>query len=120
MTLQFYTWLHLAGIGLMLLAIGGLAQGNDSNRKLLSIAHGVGLLVALVAGFGLMARYEILWPWPGWVMVKMVLWLVFGASIVLLKRLPQMRTRIWWGAWGLFLVAAYLGVHRPLTLSSLF
>ena len=113
MTLQFYTWLHLAGIGLMLLAIGGIAQGNDSNRKLLSIAHGVGLLVALVAGFGLMARYEILWPWPGWLMVKMVLWLVFGASIVLLKRLPQMRTRIWWGAWGLFLVAAYLGVHRP-------
>jgi hypothetical protein len=42
-----------------------------------------------------------------------VLWLVFGVSIVLLKRLPQMRTRIWWGAWGLFLVAAYLGVHRP-------
>ena len=113
MTLQFYTWLHLAGIGLMLLAIGGLAQGNDSNRKLLSIAHGVGLLVALVAGFGLMARYPILWAWPGWLMVKMVLWLVFGASIVLLKRLPQMRTRIWWGAWGLFLVAAYLGVHRP-------
>ena len=73
----------------------------------------VGLLVALVAGFGLMARYPILWPWPGWLMVKMVLWLVFGASIVLLKRLPQMRTRIWWGAWGLFLVAAYLGVHRP-------
>ena len=113
MTLEFYTWLHLAGIGLMLLAIGGRAQGNDSNRKLLSIAHGGGLLVALVAGFGLMARYEILWPWPGWLMGKMVLWLVFGASIVLLKRLPQMRTRIWWGAWGLFLVAAYLGVHRP-------
>ena len=113
MTLQFYTWLHLAGIGLLLLAIGGLAHGSDSNRKLLSIAHGVGLLVALVAGFGLMARYEIHWPWPGWLIVKMVLWLSFGASIALFKRLPQLRTPIWFGAWGLFLVAAYLGVHRP-------
>jgi hypothetical protein len=113
MTIQFYTWLHLAGIGLTLLAVGGLAHGRDSSRKLLSIAHGVGLLVALVGGFGLVAKYGIPWPWPGWLVVKVVLWLIFGASTALLKRKPHLSTPIWWGAWGLFLIAAYLGVHRP-------
>jgi hypothetical protein len=111
MTIEFYKCLHLAGISLVLLAIGGLAQRQD--RRFLSIAHGIGLLVTLVGGFGLLARYQIQWPWPGWVMAKVVLWFVFGGSIVLLKRLPHMGTILWWAGWVLFLAAAYLGVHRP-------
>ena len=115
MTIQFYTWLHLAGIGLVLLATGGLAQGRDAGRKLLTIAHGVGLLLILVGGFGLLARYAIHWPWPSWVFVKIVIWLAFGASLGLLKRLPHLQTPIWWAAWVLFLIAAYLGVHHGLS-----
>ncbi|HJP29251.1 MAG: hypothetical protein QF689_17765 [Candidatus Latescibacteria bacterium] len=111
MTIEFYKWLHLSGLGLTLLAIGGLAWRQD--QKLLSITHGIGLLIALIGGFGLVARYAIDWPWPGWLWIKIVVWLIFGASPVLLKRLPQLNTPLWWGLWVLFLVAAYLGVFKP-------
>lgn len=110
MSLLFYKWLHLAGVGLILLALGGIAF--DRQRKMLSVAHGIGLLITLVAGFGLLARYGIHWPWPGWVVAKVVLWLVFGASSVALKRLPNV-TPVWWALWVLFLITAYLGVHKP-------
>ena len=56
MTIQFYLWLHLAGVSLILLAVGALAHGAQTGRKLLSAAHGVGLLLSLVGGFGLLAR----------------------------------------------------------------
>jgi hypothetical protein len=113
MTIEFYKWLHLGGIGLALLAVGALAHGREPAPKYLSIAHGIGLLVAFIAGFGLLARYGISWPWPGWVLAKIVLWLVFGGSIALLKRKPHLGTPFWWATWALFLVAAYLGVHKP-------
>lgn len=115
MTIPFYTWLHLAGIALLLLATGGLTQDREgTSRKLLTAAHGAGLILALVGGFGLLARYEIHWPWPTWVFVKVGIWFVFGSSLTLIKKLPNLRTPIWWGAWVLFLVAAYLGLNHSI------
>lgn len=111
MSLMFYKWLHLGGAGLVLLALGGMAFGRD--RKMLSAAHGIGLLITLVAGFGLLARYGISWPWPGWVIAKIVLWVVFGASATALKKLPNL-TVAWWALWVLFLIVAYLGVNKPM------
>ena len=113
MTIEFYLWLHLGGISLILLSVGGLAQGGDSGRKLLSAAHGIGLLISLVGGFGLLARYQIMWPWPGWVFAKIAIWFAFGASATLFRRLPHLLRPLWWGAWALFLVAAYLAIQKP-------
>ncbi len=33
-----------------------------------------------------MARYEISWPWPGWVFAKIGLWLFLGALPVLIRK----------------------------------
>ncbi len=113
MTIQFYLFLHLAGISLILLSLGGLVYGSDSGRRLLSATHGIGLLLALVGGFGLLARYQIAWPWPAWVFIKVGIWFVFGVSATMLRKLPHLAKPIWWGAWVLFLLAAYLGINMP-------
>lgn len=113
MTIQFYLWLHLGGVSLILLAVGALAHGGQTGRKLLSAAHGIGLLLSLVGGFGLLARYQISWPWPTWVFVKIGIWVALGASTTLLRRLPHLSTPIWWGTWVVFLLAAYLGINKP-------
>lgn len=113
LSVQFYLWLHLAGIGLVLLAVGGLAASDPARYRALAITHGIGLLAALVAGFGLLARAGILWPLPGWVLAKIALWLALGGSVVLFKRRPGLAAPLWWATWGAFLLAAFLAIARP-------
>ena len=63
-------------------------------RKVLSMAHGIALLVVFVAGFGLMARLGIMSGWPTWIYVKIALWLVLGGAVVLVRRTPELG-RVW-------------------------
>lgn len=104
-----YLILHLAGIVLTLLSIGALSQQIPEKKKIYSITHGVGLLFVLVGGFGLMARTGISHSaWPAWIYIKLFIWLIFGASIAIFKRLPQFSQYMWWATWVLFVTAAYL------------
>lgn len=92
MSYQFYKILHVLGIMLVFTGFGGLAVVGMSTdaarlkpaRTLLSIFHGVGLLLLLVAGFGLIAKLG--GGFPGWMIAKIAIWLLFGASIVVFKR----------------------------------
>lgn len=99
-----YRLLHFAGLLLLYGAIGCIAmhKGEGKPPKLGTILHGVGLVVMLVAGFGMLARMEIHWPWPSYVMVKVGLWVALGALPIL------MRKKILPGVLGL-LVAAGIG-----------
>ena len=110
MSLAFYKWLHLSGIGLVLMSLAAMAWRTES-RKLPSIAHGIGLLVAFVAGFGLLARGG--YGWPAWVYVKLVLWLALGGVSVLFKRKPELATPLWVAVFVVFVVAGYLGIYKP-------
>ena len=85
MSYETYKVLHLLGIMLLFACLGGLAiltlrGGEDRDvaplRKLLTIGHGVSLLVVFVAGFGLMARIGIMKGWPTWIYAKLALWLM--------------------------------------------
>jgi len=122
MPIEVYKVLHLLGIMLLFASLGGLAilglrGGEDREvaplRRLLSISHGVSLLVVFVAGFGLMARLGIMSGWPTWIYLKMALWLVLGGAVALIRRTPQMG-RVW-----LFLLplvgasAAWLAFTHP-------
>lgn len=96
MSYQFYIVLHVTGFVLAFTALGGAAVANaagldrDANpaRKAIAITHGVGLLIAFVAGFGLMARTGIMHGemWPTWLLAKFGIWLIVGAAPVLLNR----------------------------------
>jgi hypothetical protein len=98
MSLFFYKWFHLVGIGLMLLSLSGLSQTQDEQRKSLSITHGVGLLITLIGGFGLLARLGIKHgdvASNGWVLAKIEIWGLFGALIALFKRNPELSKPLW-------------------------
>lgn len=115
-----YKLIHFIGIFMVYLAFGGLLVnalvGGDRQtpgRKVSAITHGVGLFLVLLGGFGLLARMAIHWPWPGWIMVKVAIWLIFGGLIALIARKPGMSKAVWWLTLVLGIVAAYMAINKP-------
>ena len=110
-----YLFLHLAGVILLSLSIGGnlfaRKAGETKPPKLVSALHGVGLLLLIVAGFGMIARLDIGWPFPIWIWSKIAIWLLLGGFNTFSKKLSLNTS--WILAIGLFLVVAYLGVFQP-------
>jgi len=85
MSLLFYKILHLAGVILLFLGLASALMPKDTpHRGIGLLFHGLGLVILLVAGFGLIAKLQIGFPW--WVVVKLVLWLAFGAMPLIGKR----------------------------------
>ncbi len=117
MSLLTYKVLHILGISLILVALGGaalraLGGGIDgSARKLAGITHGVGLLIVLVSGFGLLARLDL--GFPLWVWLKLTIWIVAGVLLVLIRRMPQHATIFWFAIPILTGFAAYLALYKP-------
>lgn len=114
-----YKVLHLAGVFLLLLSLGGLlvdrtvsAAGTKWKRRL-SILNGIGLILVLIAGFGLLARLGVSWPWQGWVFAKLLIWVLFGGLIALVKRLRTGVDSLWWIALAAAVLAAYFANYKP-------
>ena len=72
-----------------------------------AIGHGVGLLLILAAGFGLQAKMNL--GFPTWLIVKMVIWVVFGACLVLAKRKVLKGAIAWIIVIALAVLAGYIG-----------
>jgi hypothetical protein len=117
-----YRVVHLVGIFILFVVLGGLAWGGaraeargSLSPKLGMALHGIGLFIVLLGGFGLLARIGIMhgMNWPGWVWAKLVIWLLMGALVVIPRRKPE------WGAGLLLLiptlggVAAWLAIFKP-------
>jgi hypothetical protein len=110
-----YLVLHLLGIFLLTLSIGGTLVkkqiGDQSRMKVLAMLHGFGLFFIFLAGFGLIARLGISWPFPIWIWLKLTIWLAFGAFSVFAARMSNKVA--WIAAIVIFLGAAILGVYKP-------
>jgi hypothetical protein len=122
MSYTFYKVLHLGSIALILCALGGatvVALGGSSikdhpARKLVSIAHGVGLLGALVGGFGLLARLGVTHGGlPGWVYAKVGLWLLIGATLAGVGRKTGSAKLVFFALPVLVAVGAWLAGAKP-------
>jgi uncharacterized membrane protein SirB2 len=88
-----YKVLHLVGALALFLSLGGLVAlklapsgSSQAATRLFRAMHGVALLLLLVAGFGLMARLQILSAWPAWIWVKLGVWVALGGLVALLRR----------------------------------
>lgn len=121
MSYSFYKLLHLVGVFLLFIGFGGLIARQISRpesfpkswRKLFAISHGIGLALLLVAGFGLLARLGTSWPWPGWVWLKVALWLLLGAMIALIARAPKLQNYCFGLVVILGILAAYVAIYKP-------
>lgn len=101
MSMEFYKILHLTGIFMVMISLGAFisqyktAKSKEiADKKSISITHGIGLILALVGGFGLMARLSV--PWDGWIITKIILWFVLGGITVLIKKSSSKMASIWW------------------------
>ena len=119
MSLAVYKIIHFLGIIMLFMSLGGvlmvsISGGEESrkSRKLLRINHGVGLLLILLGGFGMLARLGILWPLPGWVIAKILIWLMLGGLIALVLQ-SDLSKLIWVMIILLGTVAAYLAIMKP-------
>jgi len=120
MSHSFYLIIHLAGLAITVQALTALAFVNESTesnesprRRLLSVAHGTGLFLLLLGGFGMLARLGTAFPWPGWVWLKLGIWVILGAAVALIKR-RQFDAATWFYAiTAAVLLAASMGVLKP-------
>ena len=95
MSQNFYIILHLTALTALVFSLGalwGLYAHENYNKKikrLLLAVHGIAMFFIFFAGFGLIAKTNINWPWPLWIYKKLLIWLVLGVMPLLLKRSGQ-------------------------------
>lgn len=122
MSQEFYRWIHILGLvctvmgfGLLIayFTVSATTNKAKSIRKAGFIAHGVGLALILVSGFGLLARLGIMNDLPVWVFVKLAAWILLGSAIALIKRKPEWNVLMIPIVIGIVISAAYFGVYKP-------
>jgi hypothetical protein len=120
MPYEFYKVLHLLGIFLLFLSLGGIAlftinggsKATNTWRAKVAITHGLATLFVLVGGFGLLARkYSA--GWPMWVYPKIFIWLVFAGVLALAYKSKKIAQGLWLLLPALGLVAIILAVYQP-------
>lgn len=91
MSIPVYHFLHLIGLILVFIGIGGLLSSEGAKKAMMW--HGIGLVISLVSGFGMLAKYNKMLPEGApsyytyhWIWAKFALWLVLGFLPVLAKR----------------------------------
>ena len=106
---------HVLGVLLLFASLGGLAALRGVGGRPYKILHGVALLVVFVAGFGLLAGLGLHSPgsWPAWVWIKLVVWLLLGASLAAIKRADRHAELLLLGLTILGAVAAWAALAKP-------
>ncbi|EIE01263.1 hypothetical protein [Leptospira licerasiae] len=115
-----YKLIHILGILFLFSAYGGLALhvlggGTKENapKKLIASAHGIGMTLILLGGFGMLARIGLLTSFPGWVIAKIVIWLIFGGLLTAYYKKPEFAKILWFGLPVLGTFSAYLALYKP-------
>ncbi len=122
MSYQIYKVLHLFGVVLLFVSLGGLTlhalnggtKESNTYRKWVSISHGVALVVILVAGFGLLARLQLVQAgFPLWVWLKLGVWVVMGGLVAIPYRKPELARPLWLLLPILGAIGAAIAIYKP-------
>ena len=95
---QFYKMVHFIGLALALFSLGAASGASlvaggkpEVGRRIYAIGHGIGMFLILLGGFGMLARLQIHWPWPSFIVSKIVIWGLLAAWIGVSFRLSAKR-----------------------------
>jgi hypothetical protein len=122
-SLGVYRLIHIFGILLVFLALGGLAlhaanggtKTTNRARALVAATHGIGIFIILLGGFGMLARLGIGHTgFPGWVWAKFGIWALLGVVFMLPYRYPAFARPLWLLVPLLGITAAYLALFKPI------
>ncbi|MGE0175172.1 MAG: hypothetical protein AB7T49_20465 [Oligoflexales bacterium] len=118
MSYSFYKILHLSAMVAVIVSLASQfalqmssAGIEKSLRRFFGIFHGVGLLLGLTGGFGLLARTQA--GFPGWIILKIGLWVYLGAAIAIARRKPNLAKVGLYSLVVVFGLAVYLVQYRP-------
>jgi uncharacterized membrane protein len=119
----FYKVLHIIGIVLLMSALGGVTvhvinggtRQSNRIRGLVAGLHGLGALCILVGGFGMLARlgFKHGSMFPGWLLVKLAVWLLLAASLTIAYRRPGLARPLYVALPILGGLAAYMAIYKP-------
>lgn len=119
-----YRLVHLFGIIMLFVVLGGLSYGatrSEAGRggvspRVAMALHGAALFIVLLGGFGLLARLGVVhgMDWPGWVWAKLGIWLLAGAAVVVPRRRPEWAPALFVALPLLGGIAAWLAIFKPI------
>lgn len=121
-SLNLYKLVHILGIllvfssfgGLVLHAMNGGTKATNAGRRIVTIGYGVGLFLILLGGFGMLARLGIVQGGlPGWIWLKLAVWIAVGGLFALPYRRPDTSRLLWILGPTLGLLAAWAGLYKP-------
>ena len=119
-----YKLVHLFGIILTFVMLGaitlhaatGAAKSTNPLRRSVTALHGVGAFLILLGGFGMLARLGVMHSsgFPGWLWVKIGVWVVVAALVILPYRKPSLARPLLFVLPLLGVLAAYMAIYKPL------
>jgi hypothetical protein len=77
------------------------------------MVHGIGLLIALVAGFGMLAKLGLMSSFPGWAAGKLVIWFALGALPAPIYRMGKKSMMFAPITVLIAALAAYFAIYKP-------
>ncbi|MDX2057888.1 MAG: hypothetical protein SFV24_08825 [Gemmatimonadales bacterium] len=92
MSYAVYKLIHFLGIFTIVAILAATAmhvlrggtRADNPYRRTFAVAHGIAAFLVLLGGFGMLARMKIVsGGLPGWVIAKLVIWLVLSAALTL-------------------------------------
>ena len=123
MSYEAYKVLHLVAILVLFAVLGGVAvhamnggtRTGNAARRVVSALHGLALVVALLAGFGLVSRLDLMSGGiPLWVWGKVAVWIAAGLLLAVPYRKPAWARPILVVVLPLLAaVAVWLAVYKP-------
>jgi hypothetical protein len=119
---DFYEILHVLGIAMLFVAIGGVAvhaanggtKATSNTRPIVGSIHGLGALLILTGGFGMLARMGLVQGgFPGWLWGKIIIWTILSAIVLLPYRNPALARPFLFLLPLLAAAAVYLALYKP-------
>ncbi|MFP6906169.1 MAG: hypothetical protein VCG02_13205 [Verrucomicrobiota bacterium] len=112
MPAYIYQILHLSGLVLVFLSLGGAVVRSMSKsdepaiRKLVGLSHGIGMLLVFIAGFALIAKTGV--GFQIWVFIKIGIWILLAVLFAMINRKPDLARTLWY----IVLFAAVIAIFQ--------